>query len=200
MDGGAGRSAAAEQGTGAGGQAREGTSLRRPRRWRGAGRRRSQSALSMEDQGQGRPRGLEGQTPFPQPGNKQRPGHKTPREFDFFEKRQGQRGAALPFKTLMWREDLNWGSPACGNRVRTYREKPCPNADGIVSAAVMPGWAGPGGTILHPRHTAHGHRRGHREVQCTDEATRRRSCSPATKEPQINTTRHHLSQPTPQKT
>lgn len=104
----------------------------------------------MGDQGQGGPRGLEGQTPFPQPGNKQGPGHKTPGEFDFFEKRQGQRGAALPFKTLMWRKDLNWGSPACGNRVRTYRGKPCPNADGIVSAAVMHGWVGPGGQSFIP--------------------------------------------------
>lgn len=114
----------------------------------------------MGDQGQGGPRGLEGQTPFPQPGNKQGPGHKTPGEFDFFEKRQGQRGAALPFKTLMWREDLNWGSPACGKsedlQGKTSSERRRNRQCGRDARM-----GGPRGTILHPRHTAHGHRRGH---------------------------------------
>lgn len=142
----------AEQRTKARGQGSEGTRPRRPGWWHGTGQKevteRAPSPCGIK--ARAGPPGMGGQTPSRSRGTNGDPGHKTPGEFDFFEKRQGQTDAALPFKMLIWREDLNWGSPACGSRVRIYRGKPCTKADGIINGAMRYRRVSPGGKPFIP--------------------------------------------------
>lgn len=147
----------AEQRTKARGQGSEGTRPRRPRWWHGTGQKevteRAPSPCGIK--ARAGPPGMGGQTPSRSRGTNGDPGHKTPGEFDFFKKRQGQRDAALPFKMLIWRVSCLWEQSEDLQGKTLYEGR----QNHQWSDEVQTGQ--PRGKTFHPCHTAHGHRRGH---------------------------------------